>query len=31
MQTVSFEHMVDGTPEDYDLIGREWPPTRPTT
>ena len=23
MQTVSFEHMVDGTPEDYDLIGRE--------
>ena len=23
MQTVRFEHMVDGTPEDYDLIGRE--------
>ena len=23
MQTVKFEHMVDGTPEDYDLIGRE--------
>ncbi len=23
MQTVNFEHMVDGTPEDYDLIGRE--------
>ncbi len=23
MRTVSFEHMVDGTPEDYDLIGRE--------
>jgi len=23
MQTVSFEHMVDGTPEDYDLSGRE--------
>ena len=23
METVSFEHMVDGTPEDYDLIGRE--------
>ena len=23
MKTVRFEHMVDGTPEDYDLIGRE--------
>ncbi len=23
METVSFEHMVDGTPEDYVLIGRE--------
>jgi len=23
METVSFEHMVDGTPEDYELICRE--------
>ena len=23
METVGFEHMVDGTPEDYELIGRE--------